>query len=94
MQYRPRIIHAWLSAKQEFAATAAERDQLRRENDELRRQFDWMLAELQDVTEQFRKLKMAVLARRQAQTELVALHREREIQQAERAERDLGAPLN
>jgi len=46
MQYRPRIVHAWLSAKEQFAATVAERDQLRRENAELKRQFDWMLGEL------------------------------------------------
>ena len=94
MQYGRRLlIHAWLSAKEQFAALVAERDQLRRENDELKRQFDWMLRELQDVTNAFRELRMTVLARQKAEAELAALYRERAIQQAERAERDLATPL-
>jgi len=94
MQYRPRIVHAWLSAKEQFAATVAERDQLRRENAELKRQFDWMLGELRNVTEEFRALRMAVLARQKAEHELAALHRERETARAQAVERDPALPLN
>ena len=90
---RPRIVHAWLSAKQEFAAMADERAELKAENETLKRQFDWMLHELQDVTEQFRALRLAVLARQKAEHEVAALHRQREIARAQTIERDPSSPL-
>jgi hypothetical protein len=77
-----------LTAKQEFAAVAAERAELLAENDALKRQFDWLLRELQDVTNAFRELRMTVLARQKAERELAVLHREREIARAQAAERD------
>jgi uncharacterized coiled-coil DUF342 family protein len=86
-------LRLWQSAKREHAAVAAERDQLARELDELRRQFDWLVGELQDVSEQFRELRLAVLARQRAAVELSELYRQRDIERAKRAERDLSQPL-
>ena len=53
---------------------------------DLRRQFDACRAELDE-------LKSAVRARVRAEAELHALHRERDIRNAMRAERDPAAPL-
>jgi hypothetical protein len=90
---RRAIIHAWVSAKEQFAALVAERDMLKEENDTLKHQFDRLLHELKDVTDEFRQLRKAVLARQNAQDELAALRRERELMLALRAERDPALPL-
>jgi len=89
-----RIIHAWLSAKEQFAALVAERDMLKAENDALKHQFASLLHEIKGVTEEFRALRMAVLARKKAGDELAALYRERDIERARAAERDPNAALN
>ena len=88
MQYRNRIVHAWLSAKQQFAALVSERDALKIENETLKRQFDWTLHEVGELTAQLRELRAAALARAGAHDELARLHREAAIQRAERAERN------
>jgi deoxyribodipyrimidine photolyase len=57
---------------------------------DLRRQLEEARAELASV----RELRLSILARQHAESELHALYRERAIQQAERAERDPALPLN
>jgi hypothetical protein len=77
---RPDIRRSWQLAKAEFASVVAERDQLRAERDEA----------LARLTE----LQNAVTARWQAEAELRALYRERDLQRAMRMERDPATPLN
>jgi uncharacterized protein involved in exopolysaccharide biosynthesis len=86
-------IRAWHRARQEHAAVAAERDELKAENDALKRQLAWTLHELNDVTDALRELRMAVAARQKAEHALTDLHRERAIARAKAAERDPTLPL-
>ena len=57
---------------------------------DLKREVDAMRAELAAL----RELRAAVLARQQAEAELVSLYRERSIQRARATERDPGLLLN
>ena len=84
---------AWRSAARERAALTSERDELKIENESLLRRIEWITRELADITASMRELRAAVLARQNAQAELTALYRERDIQRARAAERDLSAPL-
>jgi regulator of replication initiation timing len=86
-------LRLWHSARQALAALVTERDTLRAENDALKHQFDRLLHELKDVTEEFRKLRMAVLARQKAGDELAALYRERDLERAMCMQRDPSQPL-
>jgi hypothetical protein len=86
-------LRLWHSAQEERAALVSERDALKIENAELKRQNDWILRELEDITEQFRQLKAAVLARQRAAVELAELYRQREIARAQAVERDPTLPL-
>jgi len=84
---RHDVARSWQLAKQQFAAVLAERDSLRRELAETRRERDDMHAAL-------RELRAASLARMKAEAELAAVYRERAIQRARAAERDPNAALN
>jgi len=53
-----------------------------------------LLRQLDEVRAAFEELRAAVLARQNAEHELAALHREREIARAQAAERDPCQPLN
>jgi len=81
------IARSWQLAKQQFAAVLAERDGLRRELAQTRQSLDECRAAL-------RELGAAVLARQQAEAEVHALYREREIARANATERDITQPLN
>jgi len=50
--------------------------------------------ELDEIRSQFDELRAVSLARQRAHTELVGLHRERAIQRARAAERDVSKPLH
>jgi hypothetical protein len=78
---------SWARAREQFAALTAERDALRRELPETRRERDDMHAAL-------RELRAASLARMKAEAELASLYRERAIARARAAERDITQPLN
>ena len=78
---------SWQWARETYAALTAERDQLKRELAEVRRERDEILAAM-------RELQAAVHARWQAEAELAALYREREIARARAVERDQNAMLN
>jgi hypothetical protein len=94
MQYGRRLlIHAWLSAKEQFAALVAERDHLQGECDQLRRDLANVRRQRDDAIETLLELRAAVRARYAAEQELASLYREREIQRAGAAERDFGQPL-
>ena len=77
---------SWQLARQEHAAVLAERDWLRWELSQTKKSLHETLAAL-------RELQDAVLARQKAEAHLRELYRERDIQRAERAERDPAAPL-
>ena len=79
-------LRLWQSAKEQFAALVAERDQLRLDLAKVRRQRD-------DAIDALQELRNAVRARYAAEHELAELYREREIAKARAVERDLGAPL-
>ena len=84
---------AWRNARQELAAVASERDELKIENESLVRRLEWITRELADITASMRELRATVLARQNAQDELARLHREREIVRAQAVERDPALPL-
>jgi uncharacterized coiled-coil DUF342 family protein len=81
------IAASWQRAREAFAALTSERDALARELAEIRRQRDEILATL-------RELQAAVQARWKAEEWVRELYRERDIQRAQRAERDPAMPLN
>jgi hypothetical protein len=78
---RTRFITAWRRARVQFAAVVSERDALRRELEEIRRERDGFRAHL-------RELSAAVRARQDAEAALAELYRERAIARALRAQRD------
>jgi len=84
---------AWRSAAKERAALTSERDELKIENESLLRRIEWITRELADITASMRELRAAVLARQNAQAELVELYRQREIVRAQGVERDPALPL-
>jgi hypothetical protein len=87
-EYRRRVVHqAWAMAKQQFASVAAERNQLRQDLTDVRRQRDEALAMLDE-------LRTAIRARHAAEAELASLYRERDIAKAQAAVRDPAAPLH
>jgi hypothetical protein len=90
---RVGVAATWAAAKRTFADLTAELVEVKRERDDLRRQYDWLLAELRDLSGELRELRLAVTARQRAEDELAALHRERELMRALSAERDPALPL-
>ena len=80
-------IRAWHSARQEHAALVAERDALKAENETLKRQWTWLMHELDDVRASLREARM------KAEFEVAELYRQREIARAQAVERDLTTPL-
>jgi hypothetical protein len=85
--YGRRVLIQWPRAATELAARAAERDSLREELDRIRADRDALRVALQDLLD-------AVRARRNAEAELAALYRERDIARARAAERDPAQPLH
>jgi hypothetical protein len=86
MQRKIDIARSWQLAREQFAALVSERDALRREVAETRR-------ERHDFRDAMRQLQAAVQARWQAEQELRLLYREREIARARAAVRDPNLPL-
>jgi uncharacterized coiled-coil DUF342 family protein len=84
---RVDIARTWQHAREQFAAVVAERDQFRRELAETKADRDELRARLVELLDAYR-------ARRAAEDEVRALHREREIARARAAERDPATPLN
>ena len=82
------VVHAWQSAKQEFARLLFERDALKAERDDLQRQLSWVLREVSELTASLRELRAATLARQKAGSALAELHRQRDIERARCAPRD------
>ena len=78
---------SWARARAEMAACAAERDQLRRELADMKRERD-------EAIDRLRELIAARQAVAHAQAELASLYRERAIARAHTAERDPTTPLN
>jgi hypothetical protein len=78
---------SWQLARQQFAGVVAERDQLKWELAEIKRERDEFRAHL-------RELQAAVQARWAAENRLADLYRERDIERARAAERDPGQPLH
>ena len=91
---RRAIIHAWVSAKQQFAALVAERDHLQGECEQLRRDLANVRRQRDDTIEALLELRAVVRARQAAEQELVSFYRERDIERARAAERDPNAALN
>ena len=91
---RRLVIHAWTQAKAQFAALAAERDELQAENDQLRRDLANVRRQRDDAIEALLELRAVVRARQAAEQELVSFYRERDIERARAAERDPNAALN
>ena len=81
------LVAQWPRAGAELSACAAERDSLREELDRIRADRDALRVALQDLLD-------AVRARRNAEAELAALYRERDIARARAAERDPAQPLH
>jgi hypothetical protein len=81
------VVAGWASAREMFANVTAERDQLRRELFEVQRERD-------EYRERLIELSAAVRARQDAEAEVRALYREREIRWAEAAQRDPSRRLN
>jgi uncharacterized coiled-coil DUF342 family protein len=73
--------------REQFAALTAERDALRQELAETKRDRD-------ELRDRLTELLDAIRARRAAEDECRRLYREREIERAKRAERDPNRPLN
>lgn len=87
------IIHAWHSAREQFAALVAERDHLQGECDQLRRDLANVRRQRDDAIDTLLELRAARARVEVAQAELQALYRERDIERAKRAERDPALPL-
>jgi len=87
------IIHAWHSAREQFAALVAERDHLQGECDQLRRDLANVRRQRDDAIDALLELRAAVRARYAAEKELAELYRERAIVRARAAERDSALPL-
>jgi uncharacterized coiled-coil DUF342 family protein len=81
------IAASWQRARAQFASMVAERDRLKSEVIEIRRERD-------EFRRCLRELQTAVQERWAAEQRLAALHRERALYRAERAERDLSKPLH
>jgi uncharacterized coiled-coil DUF342 family protein len=81
------IARSWQLAREQFAALVAERDALKGELAEVRRERD-------DFRAVARELQAAVQARWQAEQRLARLYRERELARAEAAERNPTIPLH
>ena len=60
----------------------------------LRARIAALEGEIEEVRAQHAELRAAVLTRTKAEAELASLYRERELQRAQAAVRDLGQPLN
>jgi hypothetical protein len=80
------IAASWRRAREAYAALMGERDALKRELSETRRERDDALARLREIS-------AAVLERNKAEIALVTLHRERQIVRAGAAARDPAALL-
>jgi hypothetical protein len=80
------VARSWALARQQFAAITEERDALKFELALTKQSLDEMRAALTE-------LRIAVLERQRAEDALAELYREREIQRAQRAERDPVVPL-
>jgi hypothetical protein len=91
MWYRPHrrvdVALSWQLARKQFAALGAERDALRQELAETKR-------ELEVVCAQLNELSAAVLERNRAYDNVRILRRERDIVRARHAERDPNQPLH
>ena len=86
--YGRRVLVAqWPHAATELAAQAAENAALKMELDRIR-------AERNELRQRLVELLDAVRARRNAEAELAALYRERDIARARAAERDPAQPLH
>jgi hypothetical protein len=77
---------SWQIAREQFAAIVAERDQLRHDLDNVRRQRDDAIAALIDLRAARGRVETATV-------ELRELYRAREIQRAQAVERDPTRPL-
>lgn len=84
------VRESWRRAKAQFAAIVAERDVLKGELEMLEWENEALKAELANTRSRLRDL---VLARRESSSELAALHRERMIDLAHKAEREPGQLL-
>ena len=78
---------AWQLAREEFAALANERDQLRLDLARVRLARD-------QAIDLVRELQAAIMERNRADLDLHHLRREREIHRASAAQRDPAQPLN
>jgi len=81
---RRLLIHAWSSAKEQFAALVAERDRLQGECEQLRRDLANVRRQRDDAIETLLELRAVV----------ASFYRERAIVRARAAERDPNAALN
>jgi hypothetical protein len=71
-----------------------QRDAYKQQRDVYRNEVLRLQAELRRVTNDLRELRMTVLARHRADAELAGLYRERQIQLARAAVRNLMQPLH
>ena len=80
------IRRSWQLAREQFAALVSERDALKRELAEVRRERD-------DYRDALAELRAAVTARWQAEERVRELYRARDIARARAAERNPAVPL-
>jgi hypothetical protein len=71
---------SWQLARAAFASLVAERDALLE-------QVYWLQEQLREITAELRELKVAVLARQNAEAVLAGLQRQRDIERAQATER-------
>jgi hypothetical protein len=84
---RVDVAQSWQRAREEFAALATERDQLRLDLARVRLARD-------QAIDLVRELQAAIMERNRADLDLHHLRREREIHRASSAVRDPAQPLN
>jgi len=85
---RGLVAPGWASARELFANVTAERDSLRRELFEVRRDRDRLFEALHEFKAEVRAL------RSRAEQRVVELHRLRDMERARAAERDDSTPLH